>query len=131
MSTFMEDVSLIRPTEMLMPPRITSMMYDRFQEAMAAGGPASPEELEQRRQASPSLACCMLACKCTHGPCRMLLKHTLIAFSAYEHTACRFVLDKPYMKRCGKAPPELTKCSRRCECALHGTLMPIDTGRAL
>ena len=48
----MEDVSLIRPTELLMPPRITSMMHDRFQEMLAAKTAASPEQEQQQRQAS-------------------------------------------------------------------------------
>ena len=52
MSSFMEDVSLIRPTELLMPPRITSMMHDRFQEMLAAKSAASPEQEQQQRQAS-------------------------------------------------------------------------------
>lgn len=52
MSTFLEDVRLIRPTEMLAPPRITSMMYDHFQELLGAKTASSPEEREQQRQAS-------------------------------------------------------------------------------
>ena len=52
MSSFMEDVSLIRPTELLMPPRITSMMHDRYQEMLAAKSAASPEQEQQQRQAS-------------------------------------------------------------------------------
>ena len=54
MSSFMEDVSLIRPTELLMPPRITSMMHDRFQEMLAAKSATSPEQEQQQRQASPT-----------------------------------------------------------------------------
>ena len=54
MSSFMDDVSLIRPTELLMPPRITSMMHDRFQEMLAAKSAASPEQEQQQRQASPT-----------------------------------------------------------------------------
>ena len=53
MSTFLEDVCLIRPTEMLVPPRITSMMYDHFQELLGAKSASSAEEREQQRQASP------------------------------------------------------------------------------
>ena len=52
MSTFLEDVRTIRPTEMLMPPRITSMLYDRFQEMLAAKSATSPAESERQRQAS-------------------------------------------------------------------------------
>ena len=52
MSTFLEDVRLIRPTEMLAPPRITSMMYDHFQELLGVKTASSPEEREQQRQAS-------------------------------------------------------------------------------
>ena len=52
MSSFIEDVGLIRPTELLMPPRITSMMHDRFQEMLAAKSAASPEQEQQQRQAS-------------------------------------------------------------------------------
>ena len=54
MSSFMEDVGLIRPTELLMPPRITSMMHDRFQEMLAAKSAALPEQEQQQRQASPT-----------------------------------------------------------------------------
>ena len=50
MSTFMEDVRLVRPTEMLVPPRITSMLYDRFQEMLAARSATSPEDKERKRQ---------------------------------------------------------------------------------
>ena len=53
MSTFLEDVRLIRPTEMLVPPRITSMMYDHFQELLGAKSASSTEERDQQRQASP------------------------------------------------------------------------------
>lgn len=52
MSTFLEDVRMVRPTEMLMPPRITSMLYDRFQEMLAAKSATSPADREQQRQAS-------------------------------------------------------------------------------
>lgn len=50
MSTFMEDVRLVRPTEMLVPPRITSMLYDRFQEMLAARSATSLEDKERQRQ---------------------------------------------------------------------------------
>ena len=53
MSSFMEDVSLVRPTELLMPPRITSMLHDRYQEMLAAKSAASPEQEQQQRQARP------------------------------------------------------------------------------
>ena len=54
MSTFLEDMRLIRPTEMLAPPRITSMMYDHFQELLGAKSASSPEDRERQRQASPA-----------------------------------------------------------------------------
>ena len=60
MSTFMEDVRLVRPTEMLVPPRITSMMYDRFQEMHANRSAASPEDEERQRQVS----CFCFLCTC-------------------------------------------------------------------
>lgn len=31
MTTFFDDLALVRPTEGLFPPRITSMLHDRFQ----------------------------------------------------------------------------------------------------
>jgi long-subunit acyl-CoA synthetase (AMP-forming) len=31
MSTFFEDLRLVRPSEVFLPPRLTSMMYDKFQ----------------------------------------------------------------------------------------------------
>ena len=62
MSTLMEDMSLIRPTEMLIPPRVTSMMHDRFQEMLAAKSASSPAEREGQRQASqgPSIESLLL-----------------------------------------------------------------------
>ena len=55
MSTFLEDMRLIRPTEMLAPPRITSMMFDHFQEVLGAkSASSSPEDRERQRQASPA-----------------------------------------------------------------------------
>lgn len=50
MSTFMEDVRLVRPTEMLVPPRISSMLYDRFQEMLAARSATSLEDKDRQRQ---------------------------------------------------------------------------------
>lgn len=71
MSTFMEDVRLVRPTEMLVPPRITSMMYDRFQEILTTRSATSPEDKERQRQVScfcfPCADCPVRAQKCLAG----------------------------------------------------------------
>ena len=40
MTTFFDDLALVRPTEGLFPPRITSMLHDRFQ-----AGPARAAQL--------------------------------------------------------------------------------------
>ncbi len=40
MTTFFDDLALVRPTEGLFPPRITSMLHDRFQARPTAHSPA-------------------------------------------------------------------------------------------
>ena len=34
MSTFFEDIALVRPTDMMIIPRFANMIYDRFQDGL-------------------------------------------------------------------------------------------------
>ena len=58
-STLWEDIALIRPTFMLLIPRVANMIYDRYQarfEELAAASPQEEEEQENVGIPVPSLA---------------------------------------------------------------------------
>jgi fatty acid CoA ligase FadD9 len=53
MSTFLDDMRAVRPTEGLFPPRLINMMYDHFNEMLARIPAAKTEEQrQQQRQVS-------------------------------------------------------------------------------
>lgn len=43
MSTFFDDMRIIRPTEAIFPPRILNMLHDRFEEQLERLPPAASE----------------------------------------------------------------------------------------
>ncbi len=49
MSTFFDDLKVIRPTEAMFPPRILNMLHDRFEEQLERL-PAAASEAERAKQ---------------------------------------------------------------------------------